>query len=643
MASGGTEMRKDVGKLFALIAVAAASLTLFATPGCGKRSNKESSTATIEQSGTATIALTDAASDQIDLFEVDVVQVTLKKLNGATVATLPRRQRVDFASLTDVSQILVGARIPAGYYTGAVMTLDFSNASVIITGSGSPATIYDRDGNPLTGQLDVQVEFESDNRPFIAVNRNQLFEFDFNLDSSVTVDSVANSVTVLPVMSASFDPTNQKPIVVAGRLVSVDTQTGKILLDVHNPRTGEVVCQFTVATGPQTVFQVNGVPSVGSAGLAAFAQLPAGTCVFAHGTVDPVERELQARFVEGGAGVPGNGQDWAEGLIIARTGGAGEDSILTLLGCSYDYTTRTVTLNGTVTLDSPVLFRSYNRVLTVNTEFSGTAVLRRGLPVALDTDSLNVGQRITVFGALDGTVMDATASAQGVIRCIRTDIYGFAAGPISDGRLTIRLVRIGLRRIALFDFSIDGTIVADPQAFVVGTGSLDVPTIVAGTPLRIIGFFAPVTGGPDEPDFTAETVVDRSDVASLLFVQWLPPRLTAFSSISASGLTLDLTGSTIAVVDYGFVGLVPLLPTPSPQIVPRFARGLYVICEGARNFIFTDFGAFATALSARIASSSLVCRVYGVGKYDPANQVLSAGSVTVFLRLSPLLSRGSGE
>lgn len=79
------------------------------------------------------------------------------------------------------------------------------------------------------------------------------------------------------------------------------------------------------------------------------------------------------------------------------------------------------------------------------------------------------------------------------------------------------------------------------------------------------------------------------DVASLLFVQWMPSSLTAFYSISGSGLTLDLTGSAIAVVDYGFVGFVNLLPSPAPQVVPRFERGLYTICtDSGAQFILTS-------------------------------------------------------
>ena len=87
-----------------------------------------------ETPGEVTIAIKDAPSDDIDVFEVDVIQIELTKLNGATVTTLPAAQRINFADLTEMSEVLVGTSIPAGVYTGAVMTLDFDNALVLVGG-----------------------------------------------------------------------------------------------------------------------------------------------------------------------------------------------------------------------------------------------------------------------------------------------------------------------------------------------------------------------------------------------------------------------------------------------------------------------------------------------------------------------------
>jgi len=569
-------------------------------------------------SGSVTLVLTDAASDQLDVFEVDVVQVTLRKLNGAVVTTLPRRQRVDFASLTDVSQILVGVRLPAGYYRSAVMTLDFSNALVLLNGSSTPAAIYDADGNQLTGLYDVVIEFDDTIRPNIAVRRNRLLQFDFNLDSSVTVDSTNNKVYVSPVISASVDPSDPKPVNVFGKLVSVDKDTGKIVLAVHNPRTGGVICNFTVATSSTTIFQVDGIPVIGANGLDAFSKLAVDTCVLAHGTVDTSALELKATFVEGGAGVPGNGQDWVEGLIVARTGSAGQDPILTIRGRSYNHEANSW---------------SFNQTLTVNAEFSGTAVLRRAHHAVINTDYLNVGQRITAYGTLNGMTLDATGAKKGVIRCIRTDIFGFAKGPISGGRLTIDMVRIGLCPIANFNFTVSGVTVADPANFVLDTGSLSAPSITAGTPLRVRGFIAPLTAASTEPDFSAETIIDRSDVASLLYVKWFPARASAFASISPYGIALNLTGATDAVVDHGFVGLVNLNTTPVPYVTPKYAKGCYIILEKGIVTVYADFSAFSADLDSRISpTASRVYQIFALGKYTSATQTLSASVVTVILK-----------
>ena len=83
-----------------------------------------------------------------------------------------------------------------------------------------------------------------------------------------------------------------------------------------------------------TVFQIDGVVSTGAAGLAQLATLPAGSRVFAQGTVSAAQQLLLAGAVESGAGVPWNGQDWVEGLIVGRDNGAGMNATLSVLGRS---------------------------------------------------------------------------------------------------------------------------------------------------------------------------------------------------------------------------------------------------------------------------------------------------------------------
>src|SRR5688572_21017990 len=65
--------------------------------------------------GDVHIALTDADGDFLS-YSVDVVSVELEDDDGDSVETLPDRQRVDFAELQDVSELMSVATIPNETY-----------------------------------------------------------------------------------------------------------------------------------------------------------------------------------------------------------------------------------------------------------------------------------------------------------------------------------------------------------------------------------------------------------------------------------------------------------------------------------------------------------------------------------------------
>ncbi len=603
-----------------LAVLVAAAVAVFCTCGCSDSTDKIQS----PEQGEVTIVLTDAPSDDIAVFEVDVTEIALKAASGAVVYALPRRQRVDFAQLTDAGQLLVGRRLPAGFYTDVTMTLDFSTAVVMLQEETTPAALFDAGGNPLTGTMAVRVVFGPNNRPNIIIRRNRLFVFDFNLDASTIVDTIANSVTVRPIINAVVDPTNPKPIITTGRLVSADAATGQIVLSIRNPRTDEEIAEYTVHTWPWTAFHVDGNPysNLAGAGIAALASLPADARVWVHSiweqlTVGIGDKVVKAYFVEAGLGVPGSGQDWCQGLITARTGGEGADPTLTVQGCTYKAGTP-----GTW---------SFNQEITMDASFAGSKVLHRGSVFSLNTDYLNVGQRITVYGDLTGTTMDATGTANGIIRCIRTDIFGFASGPLTDNKLTIELKRIGLRPIALFDFVVDGTVQAATDAFVAFT-LVDASTVGASTPVKLRGFVAPVGTSAALPDFTADTVIDRSAVASLLICEWSPADENAISP-AAGSISMDLTGTVYAKVDWGFVAMADLDPADPPEIVPMFGLGIYLIHQAGTNEVYLSFEAFSDALVGKLGPAGKVYQVFALGKYDntPGLQKLSASSVVVVL------------
>ena len=100
-----------------------------------------------------TVSITDAASDDVESFTVQVTSIDLRKLGGTTVSVVSTPTTVDLATLSDTSQILHAGTVPAGTYVSATITLDFTNSVCMLNGQSTPATILDDAGNPLTGPL----------------------------------------------------------------------------------------------------------------------------------------------------------------------------------------------------------------------------------------------------------------------------------------------------------------------------------------------------------------------------------------------------------------------------------------------------------------------------------------------------------
>jgi hypothetical protein len=363
-----------------------------------------------------------------------------------------------------------------------------------------------------------------------------------------------------------------------------------------------------------TVYQVSGSVYMGPNGLGALSSLTPGTTrVFVQGALDPFEGKFIAAAVESGAGTFGNGQDWVEGLIIGRSSGAGSDTTLTVLGRSRNVTSQV---------------RTFNTSHTVQVSYANSKVLRRGAGNQLTTDALQVGQRIIAFGSLSGTVLNATA-ATGVVRMIRTSVYGIAAGAPVGNRLTLNLVRIGLRPIGLFNFTVAAVPEANPAAYTVDVTGMDTTGVTTGTRIRALGWMNPV-GVSADPDLGAVSIVNRSTQAKFLFTLWPSASQAQVTSVNATSIALDVSGALLKLVDDGF-GPVTLQNTPAPTIQPAGLFGIYRIIHNGGVELHFMFGTFASSLNARLTPSTWVRRISALGTYDGQTQTFGAGIMTVVL------------
>lgn len=557
--------------------------------------------------GEVTVAVTDAPTDELDLFEIDIVAFRFEKANGAVVEVLPQRTRVDFAQLVSVSEVIAAATIPVGTYTSASMTLDFSSAQVRLQGSATPAQLLDGSGRPLSGQQAISILFPGGGF-VVGARRGHFALVDFDLDQSLVVDSAANTVQLDSVFYASIDPANPTPTRVPG--LASGFSGAEFELDV---RVGLGLVSrgtVTVTTTSATLFSLDGQVLSGQAGLDALAARGDGTLVVARGSLDPQTRRHAATQV---VLLPQN-LDEVGGIVVARSGGGGADAVLTL--------------RGVAVRRGPGGSLTFNDTVTLRTSFAETRVARRGQGGTLNPDAINVGQRILAYGNFNGSTLDLTQPGAGFVRLIETDLNGAVVGTPGGGQLTLDVARVGRRLAGGIDWSVEGVAQADPDALVVDTAGLGLAAIGSGTPVHVRGFVAPVTSdAAATPDFDADTVIDRSQAGSLLRVGWIPANPTPF--VPGSGaLTVDVASAAFARVDYGLVAPVDL----QSNVTLAGSTGFYAVVRGFRLQLFTSFAAFRAQLDQELTGGAQLRALRAFGRYDAAATSFTATRSVALLR-----------
>jgi hypothetical protein len=526
---------------------------------------------------------------------------------------------VDLASLSSMTQLMNVVTVPAGTYTSATITLDFTNASCLLVGQTTTAAIQDDMGNPLTGTVTLPMQFGQMSLGILAT-KHRLLEFEFDLNQSVDVDTTNNAVQIEPTFALHLDGSG-KELLTLGTLASVST-TGSSFVGAVKTLHGVVLSNVTYSTDATTIFQVDGVPAVGSTGLTALALKPAGTWIQVVGVVDPNAQKIKAQYVEAGTGTYNGGTDIVEGHIVDRVGNppAGNNVTFTVLGRSNNSTHTTF---------------QYDTTFTVTTNFAATKVVRLFSPTQFNTDALNVGQRVRIFGTLSGTSMNATTPTS-VVREQQSRAFGLATGAIASGTLTFNLQHIDLRPQSAFTWTDSGTTPPVPASFTANVGALGTGLpITSGSACEVRGFMAPIAD--NNQDMTATTLIDLDTAPSLLFVKNMPNGFTVALATSPTNIQITITGTPVptekAVIDHGFAGVTPLPSSPTPTIQPALATGIYMLRDKTANTLtaFSGFDVFATALGSALAQGATVMTIGAIGAYDSTSNTISATVVSAVI------------
>jgi hypothetical protein len=583
-----------------------------ANPGCDATS-----------CGTLLLSLTDADGDFLS-YSVDVVSLSLRKADGTVVQALPTRQRVDFAGLVDLTELVTAATIPNGTYVRASIRLDYANADVSVEVNGAPvaATVVNASGQPL-GIVDLDLMLDNRNHVTIAPGIPALLQLDFDLAASHEVDITTVPVTAVarPFVVATIEPVEDKDLRVRGPLVSVDTNASSYVIDLRpfNDATSRLG-RFTVKTDSATAFEIDGVEYEGAAGLATLASKAAGTPTAASGVLNLAARSFTAFDVLAGDSVPGARFDVVYGNVTARVG----DTLTVRGGTAIRRDGSVRFLRGDITvLVGP------NTIVT--RDGGGRNLLR---PIAI-----SVGQRIHAFGdvtatpTVDSLSLDATA---GRVRMKLTHLAGRVVSA-NPGQVDLDLFAIDGRRPEIFDFSGTGTSAAmdaDPTDYEVLTGPLDVLGLTPDSPARVYGFVTPFGFAP--PDFIGRTVVDFSELRAELGVGWGDAGTAApFLSMGVDGLVVDSGNPDLGLRHHIRIGFqiidITGLATPV-TVAPAANRTLFAIGDGVSVELFHDWAPFVDRLTMRLSGGAKARGMFARGAYDGGSFTLTANTVAIALK-----------
>lgn len=580
--------------------------------------------------GTAMVSLTDQPGDFVS-YIVSVDSLSLTRSDGTIVQTVPVATQVDFAQLVNLSEIVSADQIPAGAYTSAQLTLDYTNATIVVDTSSGDVTVPAADilsgttGQPLTGQLTLTLSLSSDQQLIITPGAVANLALDFNLLASNTVNLTANplTVTVNPTLTASLTPDTTKQIHVRGPLVSVSTSASDYVIDVRpfedqSNTTGQV----TIATTDSTTYLINGTSYTGSAGLTQLATLSAGTLTSTYGTWDRTAGALTATQVLVGPIVEGSTTSSVAGTVLARSG-------------------------DTVTVGNGLLFQpesagpglTFQRQVSV-TVGSGTTVTEEGQSGSFSDSDISVGQNVRISGtAATGSsgapTLDATA---GTAFLFPTTGLGLVTGT-ATGSVTVGLQQLGYVDASALNFA--GTGATSQQDATATSYQVSVPSSVStsagsGAAVEFTGFVTPFGSAP--PDFAASTLIIYGQTQTLFDARWASPGIMApFATLNGSELLLSqatLQGGAQKVLRVGWLTLDPTTLSSGLELVPDTtgtAPQAFAIVHVQSQTIdsFSTFNDLATALATDLNGTTGVLQVMAEGSYTSG--ALTADHVIVSL------------
>jgi hypothetical protein len=597
-------------------------------------------------SGTAVVTMTSTASQDTFLaYRVGLVSVQLQASSGKSGLTvLPASTTVDFATLTDLSEVLGAAAVAKGSYTSALITLDYSSAQIVYDDgsvNGVTLTPVGASGQALS-QVQLTVSLDPNGSFSVSSQGASQLALDFNMAASNVVNLTGKTVTVTPMIAASAIPIDSKQVRIRGPLASV-ANTGTSTTASSSFRMGAMpfngtasgAGQLAITPSDATTYEINGTASTGSVGLGQLAALPSGTLTVAYGTLTTVNGttttattttggtasisttsvSFAATQVLAGGSVQGAGLDRVSGIVSARSGNTLSVEDGTLVGADGSDTF----IGGTTTV-----IMGPNTLVTV---FGQGAEIN-------SLQQVSVGSSIDAFGVA-ASQSSGTATLDASAGRVRLDI-STASGLVTaraSGSLNLSLAFLGGRAVAAFDLIGSG---ASAGQYVVNTGVLDLTNSTVGVPVIVTGM--PSSFGVPPPNFTASTLLDPTTIHAELVVDWGAGTAAPFITYDGSAIDVDIRNSSIGPrhqIQIGAQTINVVGLTSDPLIVPDSTSSNTVFTIGhslsSTMESFNTYAAFIARLQAELNGTILATGVTAVGQYTASTFTFTATSITLFL------------
>ena len=596
--------------------------------------------------GTAVVTMTSTPSpDNFLAYRVGLVSVQLEASSGTSgLKVLPAGTSVDFATLTDVSEVLGAAAVAKGSYKSALITLDYSSARIVYddgSANGVALSPLGPNGQAL-GQVALTVNLDPSDPFRVTSNRSAQLALDFSLAASNVVNLTSKTVTVTPMIAASAMAIDAKQVRIRGPLVGVAgssvsvTSDGSFNMGVM-PFNGSASGAGTVpiVLNAATTYEINGNASTGSTGQGQLAALGVDTLCVAYGTLTTADETTTTTTVGGvttttgtsnvsftatqvlaGGSVQGAGLDRVTGIVTARSGD-----------------TLTIDDGTLVANDGSETFVGGTTFVNLGPNTLVT-VFGQGVPETIGPQQLSVGSAIDAFGVAtsqgaDNMILDASA---GHVRESNSNASGLVTAQ-GTGTLELTLVSLGGRAVAAFDFA--GTGAAAGQ-YVVDTAALDLTNSTVGVPVIATGI--PNSFGVAPPDFSASALLDPTTIQAQLVVDWGKGTAAPFVTYDSSAIDLDRRNSSIGArheIQLGAqsIDLFTLSSDPSILPNPTASAAVFAIGHAASSAIenFNTYAAFVAQLQTELDGTTLATGMTAVGQYTVSTFSFTATSITVLL------------